>query len=158
MGAKPTPQQQLDVFIDKFTPEVAALARRVLAHMRRRLPGANEFVYDNYNALAIGFGPTEKPSEAILSVVLYPRWVLLYFLQGAALPDPELLLKGGGKVGRHLPLEGEATLDDPRVQSLIDDAVEFGGLRFDPSKPGKLLIRAVAEKQRPRRPARAARR
>jgi hypothetical protein len=33
--------------------------------MRGYLPGAIELVYDNYNALAIGFGPSEKSSDAI---------------------------------------------------------------------------------------------
>jgi hypothetical protein len=54
---------QLAGFIAKFTPEVAAQARAILAKMRTRLPGAVELVYDNYNALAIGFGPNERASE-----------------------------------------------------------------------------------------------
>src|ERR1039458_9537409 len=65
-----------------------------------RLPGAVQLVYDNYNALVIGFGPSERASEASFSIVLYPRWVTLFFLQGAGLPDPRRLLKGSGKVVR----------------------------------------------------------
>ena len=33
-------QRQLDSFIDKFTPEVAALTRALFAKMKKRLPGA----------------------------------------------------------------------------------------------------------------------
>ena len=84
----PAPEIQLDAFLDKYTPPVATLARACLAKMRARLPGAVQLVYDNYNALAIGFGPSERASEAIFSIALYPRWVTLFFLQGAALPDP----------------------------------------------------------------------
>ena len=156
MAGTPSPQQQLDFSIDKFTPEVAALGRRVLTRVREWLPGSVEFVYDNYYALAIGFGPTERPSEAVLSVVLYPRWVHLYFLQGAVVPDPSGLLKGAGKVGRHLVLHDDATLDRPEVRALIDDAVALADSPFDPRRPRKLLIRAVAEKQRARRPAKRA--
>src|SRR5437763_11219271 len=152
----PTPRQQLDFAIDKHTPEIAALARRVLARMRARLPGAVEFVYDNYSALAIGFGATERPSDAVLSVVLYPRWVHLYFLQGAVLPDPAGRLKGSGKVGRHLVLHDDAPLNDPDIRVLIDDAVALAETPFDAKRPRKLLIRAVAEKQRARRPAKRA--
>src|SRR4051794_6686146 len=153
MPGSPSPQQQLDFFIDKFTPEIAALARSVLARVREWLPGAVEFVYDNYYALAIGFGPTERPSDAVISVVLYPRWVHLYFLQGAVLPDPAGRLKGSGKVGRHLVLHDDAPLDDPEVRALIDDAVALADAPFDAMRSRKLLIRAVAEKQRARRPA-----
>jgi hypothetical protein len=156
MAATRTPEQQLDFFIDKFTPEIAALARRVLARMRQLLPGAVEFVYDNYYALAIGFGPSERPSEAIFSIVLYPRWTHLYFLQGAVLPDPAGRLKGSGKAGRHLVVHDDAALDDPDVRTLIDDAVAFANATFDARRERKLLIRAVSDKQRARRPARRA--
>jgi hypothetical protein len=153
MAVAPSPEKQLDFFIDKYTPEIAALARRLLARMRARLPGAVEFVYDNYAALAIGFGPTERPSDAVFSVVLYPRWTLLYFLQGAVVPDPAGRLKGSGKVGRHLVVHDDAVLDDPEVRALIDDALELAAVPFDRKRERKLLIRAVAEKQRSRRPA-----
>ena len=33
---------------------------------------ALELVYDNYNALAIGYAPTERTSEAIFSIALFP--------------------------------------------------------------------------------------
>jgi hypothetical protein len=56
-----TPKEELDAFIDRFTPDVAKLARRALARMRKLTPGSLELVYDNYNALAVGFSPTERP-------------------------------------------------------------------------------------------------
>src|SRR5690349_9591813 len=100
-----TAEKQVAAFIAKFTPQVAGLARAVLEKMRARLPGAVELVYDNYNALAIGFAPSEKTSEGIFSIALYPRWVTLFFLQGKKLKDPKKLLQGEGKVVRHLVLE-----------------------------------------------------
>src|ERR1051325_5444510 len=97
-----SPEKQLAGFIARYTPEIAVLAQAILAKMRARLPGAVELVYDNYNALVIGFGPTERASEAIFSIVLYPRWVSLFFLEGASLPDPQKRLKGSGKVVRYI--------------------------------------------------------
>jgi hypothetical protein len=78
------PKRQLDSFLAKYDPAIAAFAGRVLVKMRKRLPGAVEMVYDNYNGLVIGFGPNDRPSLAIFSIVLFPRWVTLCFLQGAA--------------------------------------------------------------------------
>jgi hypothetical protein len=63
--ADKSPEAQLDRFLDAFTPEIAAFARVALRKMRQRLPHSIELVYDNYNALACGFGPTEKTPEAI---------------------------------------------------------------------------------------------
>jgi hypothetical protein len=148
-----SPAKQLDGFIAKYSPEVGALARAVLARMRARLPGAIELVYDNYNALAIGFGPTERTSDAIFSVALWPRWVSLFFLQGAGLPDPNGLLKGSGKVARHLVLEDAADLDRPAVQELIACALERARTPLDGTGPGRIVIKSVSARQRPRRPA-----
>ena len=118
-----SPEGRLEVFIDKYSPEVATLARACLKKMRERLPGAMQLVYDNYNALVIGFGPSERASEAIFSIVLYPRWVTLFFLQGAGLADAKRLLKGSGKVVRHIVLASAADLDLPAVQDLMGKAL-----------------------------------
>jgi hypothetical protein len=148
-----SPQAQLDAFIDKYTPEVAALAHACLAKMRARLPGATQLVYDNYNALVVGFGPSEKTSQAIFSVAIYPRWVNLFFLQAAPkLPDPHRLLKGSGNVVRSITFHSASELDQPAVQDLIAAALERAIEPIDPAAPGRLVIRSISAKQRPRRP------
>jgi hypothetical protein len=145
---------QLDGFLDKFTPEVAAQARTALRKMRARLPGAIELVYDNFNALAIGFGPTDRASDAIFSIALFPRWVSLFFLlNGARLRDPGACLEGGGKLARHIKLKDLALLDSPAVQELIAQALELSENKIDPSQPRRLIIKSISPKQRPRRPA-----
>src|SRR5271155_5198338 len=97
---------QLDEFLAKFTLEVEGTARQALRKMRARLPGAIELVYDNYNALAIGFGPSERASDAIFSIALFPRWVSLFFLiSGTKLRDSECYLQGSGNRVRHIVLE-----------------------------------------------------
>jgi len=149
----PSPQAQLDTFIDKYTPQIAALARACLAKMRARLPGATQLVYDNYNALAVGFGPSERTSHAIFSVAMYPRWVNLFFLQTAPkLPDPHRLLKGSGNVVRSITIHSASELDEPAVQALIAEALKHAVEPIDPAAPGRLIIRSISAKQRPRRP------
>src|SRR5262245_18843481 len=68
---KKSPAAQLAAFMKRYDASVAAVAKAALTWMRRRLPGAVELVYDNYNALVIGFGPSERASEAIFSIALY---------------------------------------------------------------------------------------
>jgi hypothetical protein len=147
------PETQLAAFIARFTPEVAALAEKVLARMRKRFPTAVQLVYDNYNFLVIGFGPTERASEAVFSVALYARGVLLCFLQAASkLPDPEKLLIGSGKVARHIRLESAAVLGRPAVRALMAQAAKRAKVPFDPKSPSRLIIKSISAKQRPRRP------
>lgn len=148
-----TPQKQLDSFIAKFTPEIAQLARRVIAKMRKRLPGATQLVYDNYNALAIGFGPSERASEAIFSIALFPRNVNLFFLQGAGLSDPAKRLKGSGKVVRFVTLMTPDVLDEPEIRSLMNVALKRAKVPLDPKQRGRLIIKSISAKQRSRRPS-----
>jgi hypothetical protein len=149
---KKSPEKDLEKFIAKYSPEVGAVAHEALAHLRTRLPGAIELVYDNYNALAIGFGPTERASDAILSIALYPRWVNLFFLQGANLPDPHNLLQGSGSRVRRIRLNDAATLRKPAVGTLITQALKSAAKPIDPSGNRRIIIKMVLAKQKPRRP------
>lgn len=138
--------------MSRYSPEVASLAKTALARMRNLLPNATAMVYDNYNALVIGFGPSDRASEAVLSIALYPRWVMLFFLKGATLNDPDKLLKGSGKQVRSIVLEDAATLDRPEVVALIGQAAKAGKTPIE-AKKGNLIIKSVSVVQRPRRPA-----
>src|ERR1051325_5373145 len=79
---------QLTSFIEKFDRKNQALIRSVRGAMRKRLPTANELVYDNYNFFVIGYGSTDRPSDAILSIAAGASGVGLCFIHGAKLPDP----------------------------------------------------------------------
>jgi hypothetical protein len=153
MAKAASPKAQLEAFIRKFDPAVGTQIREVLERMRARLPGALELVYDNYNALAIGFAAGERVSDAVFSIACYPRWVSLFFFPGVGLDDPKKLLKGGGTKTRHIVLTSPALLDDPAVQALMDQALEKSGKRFDTKAPGRILIKSISAKQRPRRPS-----
>jgi len=147
------PTEQLAGFIAKYTPEVGSLAESILARMRTLYPTALELVYDNYNALAVGFGPTERTSEAIFSIAVFPKWVSLFFLQAKGLADPENLLRGSGNVARHIRLPSAATLDEPAVRALMQEATAKAKVSFDPQGTRSLIIKSVSARQRPRRPS-----
>jgi hypothetical protein len=154
--SQPEAKRQLDSFLAKYSPEIEVFARRALGKMRKLVPGAIEMVYDNYNWLVIGFSPSERPSEAIFSLVLPPNAVTLCFLQGAGLPDPAGLLQGSGNVVRNLRLytsglKDAKLLDNPEVLSLINVALNRAKVPMPAGSRRKLIIRAVAARQRPRR-------
>jgi len=151
-GPAMSAEAELDTFLARFTPSVEAEARAALARMRARVPGAVELVYDNYNALAIAFGANEKLSGVVFSVALYPRWVSLFFARGPELPDPHGLLQGSGNTVRHIVLKDIALFDDPAVEALIAEGLARATPPIDPTQPGRIVIKSVSAKQRPRRP------
>jgi len=147
-----SPELQLAGFLAKFTPEIAARAEQILTRMRVKLPHALELVYDNYNALAVGFGPTERASDAIVSIAVYPRWVSLFFLQAKGLPDPTNILQGNGNVARHIVLPTASALDERAVQTLIEEALSRAKVPLNSNTVHRVIIKSISTKQRPRRP------
>jgi len=115
------------------------------------LPGATRLIYDNYNALAVAFTPDGRPSHSVISVTLYPRWVSIFFTNGAALPDPAGVLKGSGRKMRHVVVQSGYELDRPEIRGLIEEAVRSSGIPMPPAD-GKVVIHSVSAKQRPRQP------
>jgi hypothetical protein len=144
-------EAQIESFIAKFSDGVAADIRAARVEMRRRLPGAVEMVYDNYNALAIGYGSSETLKDVVFSIACFPRWVRLFFFHGADLDDPDGLLEGQGAQVRSLKLPNLAVLDDPRVQALMAQALA-NARPIDAAQPSRSIVKSVSPNQRPRRP------
>ena len=119
--------------------------------VRKRFPAAIELVYDNYNALAIGYSPTERTSDVVFSLAVYARGVNLYFMYGRSLEDPDKLLQGSGNQGAFIRLEGVNTLAEPKVMALIDRAVKRQRPTFSAKGRGYTVVKSISSKQRQRR-------
>jgi len=144
-------ESELAGFVDKFSPEMAKAIRAVRAALRKRVPTANELVYDNYNFFVIGYGSTLRPSDCFVSLVADAHGVRLAFYYGSTLPDPAGILQGGGNQNRFIPLGSARDLARPEVEALIRAAIAQGKAPLPASGRGKLIIRSVSAKQRPRR-------
>ncbi len=145
-------ERQVREFMARYEPDVVRVAKGARTRLRRLLPGALELVYDNYNALAIGFSPTGSASDVVASIALYPRWVSLFLMRGVGLPDPDRVLRGSGNKVRHIVLESAAVLDSVPVRTLVEEARARNPKPLDPRQPRRTIIKSVSEKQRPRRP------
>jgi hypothetical protein len=143
--------KQLDTFLRRFDPAIQALVRKSRARLRRRMPTALELVYDNYNALAIGFASSERKSDAIVSLAVYARGVNLYFIYGAALPDPHHLLLGSGNQGRFVRIDSAAMFDRPEIRELLAAAIAEGETPLPASGRGRVVIKSVSPRRRARR-------
>ena len=144
-------EKQLDAFIGKFSVVDQRRIRAVRRAVRRRLPTANELVYDNYNFFVIGYSATERPSDSIVSIAAQANGIALCFIYGATLPDPHKILSGAGKQTRFLRLESARTLAQPEVAALIAAAVDQAKQPFPAKGRRRLIIRSISAKQRPRR-------
>ncbi|HEV8048552.1 MAG TPA: hypothetical protein VGP35_12520 [Terriglobales bacterium] len=144
-------EKQLKTFIDKFEPKNQILIRSLRKALRKRLPTANELVYDNYNFFVIGYASTERPTDAILSIAAGANGVGMCFIRGASLPDPKKILLGSGKQTRFIRIESAKVLAITEVEALIAAATAQSKTPLPATGKRKLIIRSVSAKQRPRR-------
>ena len=147
------PENQLASFIDKFEPGTAGLLRACRAELRKLFPSAVEVVYDNYNFFVIGYSPSGRPSDTIVSLAAAANGVGLSFYHGVTLPDPHRILSGSGKQNRFIRLPGPEVLRSEPVLELIRAAVAQAKVPLDPTGTGSTVIKSVSSKQRPRRKA-----
>jgi Domain of unknown function (DU1801) len=145
-----SPAKQLASFIAKFDTPIAKLIRLARKALREQFPTANELVYDNYNFFVIGYCSAERASDCFVSLAANSKGVGLSFYYGAALPDPHKILLGSGNQNRFIRLESAATLSRPEVQDLIEAAVRNGAKPLPETGGGKLIIKSISAKQRPR--------
>src|ERR1039457_1671841 len=143
-------EEQLKTFIDKFELKNQALIRALRRAFRKRLPTANELVWDNYNFFVIGYSSTERPSDSIVSIAGGASGVGLSFYQGASLPDPHKILLGSGNQNRFIRLESKETPSSPEVDALITAAVAQAKTPLAKTGEGRLIIRSISAKQKSR--------
>ncbi|HEX7797768.1 MAG TPA: hypothetical protein VF456_25580 [Vicinamibacterales bacterium] len=137
-------QAYLDKAIERYSPEVAATARAALKKLRARFPGARQLVYDRRQSLPIGFAPAEQGS-AVFSLVLYPRWVRFFFLEGVAIDDPEGRLEGSGNQVRSVRVDERATIfDDPYIRGLMAQALKVARADLQTGRSRVVLKSTIA--------------
>ena len=151
--AKATPEAQLRSLIEKFDPKDQKLIRSVRSAVRKRLPTANELLYDYGSFFVIGYSATDHPTDGIVSIAARADGVRLYLTQGPQLPDPKKLLMGSGKQARFVSLETASKLAHPDVEALITAAIGQSKVPMPSNGKGTLIMLGRAAKPSPRRKA-----
>jgi hypothetical protein len=146
-------EQRIAAFLAKYAPAIEAELVDARTRLRAFFPRGYELVFDNYNALVFGMSPTERASDAFLSIAGYPQWVTLFFLHGTDLDDANGLLEGEGKQVRSIRLKCSADINTPHVEALVAQAIRPHQVTLLAAPPLVTVIKMVTAKQRPRRPA-----
>ena len=146
-------ESQISEFLAEYSPGVESLLREARQSLRACFAQGFELVFNNYNALVFGISPSARASESFISVAGYPRWVTLFFLNGAGLHDPKGLLVGSGAQVRSIRLSSAADMSTPNIQALIAEAAQPYAARLSAAPPLSTVVKPSAAKRRPRRPA-----
>jgi len=113
---------ELEQFLTPYSPIVQALALKLRTLIGEIMPDSIEQL--DPPAHLIGYGLDRTYKGLICGITLHKAHINLMFARGTELPDPEGLLVGTGKQGRHVTIRQEADLENPGVRRLLVAALQ----------------------------------
>jgi hypothetical protein len=156
--------QELLKFLEPYPLESREIALSLRDWVWDLYPKCNELIYDNYNFLAFGWGPTDRMSDIFCSIAVGTRGVIFGFMWGVKLDDPRGLLAGSGSQFRSLRVPDVKKFPKTDVKELMKQAYGISVLRLKgrPQTPnGQTITKSISSTKRrpgmPKRPAPAKR-
>lgn len=139
-------------FLEPFPEHIQQTALWMREFVWDLYPKANELIYDNYNALAIGWSPTEKMGHIFCSVAAYRSGKNLHFgfYWGSQIKDPKGLLSGNGNQYRYLLITQKEDLPKTYVKQLLKEAFANSMAKIKDPKlivHGKTITKSVSAKK-----------
>lgn len=132
MASSKTASAANEKLIERYPEDVQILARRARTTLREWLPNATEGEDGSAKMIAFSFGPGYR--GVVCTLLLSKSGVKIGIAAGASLPDPHKLMRGEGKVHRHVPLRESGDLKEPGLKQLVLDAAEACRKRLSATK------------------------
>src|ERR1041385_2693423 len=110
-------------FLKPF-PEQTSIVMELRDFVWDMYPTANELIYDNYNALAFGWSPTDKVGHTFCSIAVgrTSKNIHFGFYWGNELADPENKLIGEGNQYRYVLVTDEKSFPKSYIKKLVKEA------------------------------------
>ncbi len=140
-------------FLKAFPSDVQERALWLRRFVWELYPTANELIYDNYNALAVGWSPTEKVGHVFCSIALGRTSHKLHFgfYWGSQIADPKGILLGEGNQYRYIIVNDIDAFPSRYMIKLLKDAYKNSMSKVkDPRllREGLTVTKSVSPKKR----------
>jgi hypothetical protein len=140
-------------FLLPYPDSVKAAALWLRGFVWDLYPESNELIYDNYNAVAFGWSPTDKAGDVFCSIAVYSEYVNFGFLRGTEFPDPQKMLVGDGSLYRYIRVKDRDDFPEEYMKQLLQLAYENAISRMKPVKKavkGETIAKSISPvKRRP---------
>lgn len=117
-------------------------------------PQSNELIYDNYNAVAFGWSPTDKVGHTFCSIAVgrSSKNIHFGFYWGSELSDPDNILLGEGNQYRYILVTDINKFPKTYIKKLVKAAYANSLSKVKDQKQimhGQTIVKSVSEKKRP---------
>jgi hypothetical protein len=140
-------------FLKPFDKEIQERALWLRDFVWDLYPTANELIYDNYNALAFGWSPTDKVGHVFCSIAVgrTSHNVHFGFYWGSELDDPKKMLIGGGNQYRYILVKSKEEFPKAYIRKLTKQAYTNSMAKVKDKKQlmeGKTITKSISAKKR----------
>ena len=116
-------------------------------------PDSNELIYDNYNALAVGWSPTDKVGHTFCSIAVgrTSKNIHFGFYWGNELSDPEKKLLGQGNQYRYILVKSRSGFPKAYIKKLLKEAYANSMAKVKDKKQlmqGNTITKSISAKKR----------
>jgi hypothetical protein len=111
-------------FLKPFDQEIQDLVLWLREFVWDLYPQTNELIYDNYNALAFGWSPTDKVGHTFCNIAVgrTSKNIHFGFYWGSQISDPEKLLIGNGNQYRYTLVKSKKDFPKAYIKKLLKEA------------------------------------
>jgi hypothetical protein len=116
-------------------------------------PNANELIYDNYNALAFGWSPTDKVGHTFCSIAVgrSSNNIHFGFYWGSEIDDPQKMLLGQGNQYRYILVKSKQDFPKAYIKKLVKQAYANSMRKVKDKKQliqGKTITKSISRVKR----------
>lgn len=116
-------------------------------------PNTNELIYDNYNALSLGWSVTDKVGHNVCSIAIYRanQNVHFGFYWGNELSDPDKILLGEGVQYRYILVKDKNKFPKAYITKLVNEAYASSLSKVKDPKQiihGQTILKSISGKKR----------
>lgn len=145
------------VFLSPFEKDIKDLTLWLRDFVWELYPQANELIYDNYNALAFGWSPTDRVGHTFCNIAIgrTSKNVHFGFYWGTQISDPKKLLIGNGNQYRYILVKDKDHFPKTYIKKLLKEAYVNSLSKIkDPGQivEGKTITKSISLKKRMRKP------
>ncbi len=136
-------------FLKPFGKEITELALWLREFVWDLYPQANELIYDNYNALAFGWSPTDRVGHTFCSIAVgrTSKNVHFGFYWGSEISDPEKTLLGQGNQYRYILVKTRTEFPKTYIKKLVKEAYANSLAKVKDPKQitnGKTIVKSIS--------------
>jgi hypothetical protein len=140
-------------FIKPFGDDITELVMWLREFVWDIYPQTNELIYDNYNAVAFGWSPTDKVGHTFCSIAIgrTSKNVHFGFYWGAELSDPDKILLGQGNQYRYILVTDKEKFPKTYIKKLLKEAYTNSLAKVKDTKQilnGQTITKSISEKKR----------